>query len=86
MGSLSEVETLLRNRFRFFAEIRDGVGVRWIKDIPTFKAEGHVWEDVRFVSCEHLRSIPDGPPIPPDAGTRARRLNLSKCPQTLPGD
>ena len=41
---------------------------RWIKDIPTFKAEGHVWEDVRFVSCERLRSIPDGPPIPPDAG------------------
>jgi hypothetical protein len=42
---------------------------RWIKDIPTFKAEGHVWEDVRFISCERLRAIPDGPPIPPDAGT-----------------
>ncbi len=41
---------------------------RWIKDIPTFKAEGHVWEDVRFISCSRLRSIPDGPPIPPDAG------------------
>ena len=41
---------------------------RWIKDIPTFEAEGHVWEDVRFVSCSYLRSISDGPPIPPDAG------------------
>ena len=41
---------------------------RWIKDIDTFLAEGHVWEDVRMVSCGYLRSIPDGPPIPEDAG------------------
>ena len=41
---------------------------RWIVDIPTFEAEGHVWEDVQFVSCQHLRSIPNGRPIPPDAG------------------
>ncbi len=41
---------------------------RWIKDIDTFLAEGHVWEDVRFVSCEYLRGLPDGPPIPEDAG------------------
>jgi hypothetical protein len=41
---------------------------RWIKDIATFEAEGHVWEDVRLVSCDYLRSIPDGPPIPTDAG------------------
>jgi hypothetical protein len=41
---------------------------RWIKDIPTFEAEGHVWEDVRFVSCSYLRNLPDGLPIPPDAG------------------
>jgi hypothetical protein len=41
---------------------------RWIKDIDTFLAEGHVWEDVRFVSCDYLRSLPDGPPIPEDAG------------------
>ncbi|MBN1138729.1 MAG: hypothetical protein JXM73_19240 [Anaerolineae bacterium] len=41
---------------------------RWIKDIDTFLAEGHVWEDVRAVSCDYLRSIPDGPPIPEDAG------------------
>jgi len=41
---------------------------RWIKDIATFEAEGHVWADVRFVSCDYLRGIPDGPPIPVDAG------------------
>ena len=41
---------------------------RWIKDIETFEAEGHVWEDVRFVGCEYLRDLPDGPPIPEDAG------------------
>jgi hypothetical protein len=41
---------------------------RWIKDIDTFLAEGHVWEDVRFVTCQYLRDIPDGPPIPEDAG------------------
>ncbi len=42
---------------------------RWIRDIDTFEAEGHVWEDVRFVSCGYLRDIPDGPSIPEDAGT-----------------
>jgi len=42
---------------------------RWIKDIPTFKQEGYEWQDVRFVRCSDLRCIPDGPPIPPDAGT-----------------
>jgi len=41
---------------------------RWIVDIATFEAEGHVWEDVRFVSCEYLRSIPDGETIPPGYG------------------
>jgi hypothetical protein len=41
---------------------------RWIKDIDTFLAEGHEWEDVRFVSCQYLRNLPDGPPIPEDAG------------------
>jgi hypothetical protein len=41
---------------------------RWIKDIDTFLAEGHVWEDVRFVSCQYLRELPDGPPIPEGAG------------------
>jgi hypothetical protein len=41
---------------------------RWIKDIDTFLAEGHVWEDVRFVSCDYLRDLPTGPSIPEDAG------------------
>jgi hypothetical protein len=41
---------------------------RWIKDIDTFLAEGHQWEDVRFVPCSYLRDIPDGPPIPENAG------------------
>jgi hypothetical protein len=41
---------------------------RWIKDIPSFEAEGFVWEDVKFVSCGELRRLPTGTPIPPDAG------------------
>jgi hypothetical protein len=41
---------------------------RWIRDIDTFLAEGHVWDDVRLVGCEYLRDLPDGPPIPEDAG------------------
>jgi len=42
---------------------------RWIKDIPTFEAEGYVWEDLKTVSCNYLRGLPDGPPIPEDAGS-----------------
>ncbi len=41
---------------------------RWIKDIPTFEAQGFVWEDIRFVSCNELRRLPTGTPIPVDAG------------------
>ena len=41
---------------------------RWIKDIDTFEAEGHVWDDVRTVTCDYLRSLPNGVPIPEDAG------------------
>ena len=41
---------------------------RWIRDITTFVAEGHVWDDVRFVSCHYLRNLPDGDTIPSDAG------------------
>jgi hypothetical protein len=41
---------------------------RWIRDIQTFEAEGHVWDDVRFVGCQYLRDLPDGAPIPEDAG------------------
>ena len=41
---------------------------RWIVDIDAFEAEGHVWEDVRFVSCSYLRDLPDGETIPPGHG------------------
>jgi hypothetical protein len=42
---------------------------RWVKDIPTFEAEGYRWNDVtQWVTCADLRSVPDGVPIPPDAG------------------
>jgi len=42
---------------------------RWIRDIDTFVAEGHEWDDVRFVSCHYLRQVPDGETIPSNAGT-----------------
>jgi hypothetical protein len=41
---------------------------RWIRDIETFTAEGYVWDDVQLVDCSYLRSLPDGPTIPEDAG------------------
>ncbi|RME82692.1 MAG: hypothetical protein D6775_10200 [Caldilineae bacterium] len=41
---------------------------RWIKDIPTFEGYGYRWNQVRVIACSELRAIPDGPPIPPDAG------------------
>jgi len=46
----------------------EGGEKRWIRDIVTFEAEGHVWEDVRFVSCGYLRDLPDGETIPPGSG------------------
>jgi hypothetical protein len=42
---------------------------RWVKDIPTFEAEGFQWRDVMRVTCDDLRSVPDGPTIPDGAGT-----------------
>lgn len=42
---------------------------RWIDTIQTFEDRGYVWRDVRFTTCDLLRSIPDGIPIPADAGT-----------------
>ncbi len=41
---------------------------RWIRDIATFDAEGHLWEDVRFVGCGYLHDLPDGETIPPGSG------------------
>lgn len=31
-------------------------------------AEGHRWEEVRFVDCSYLRNLPDGETIPPGRG------------------
>jgi len=41
---------------------------RWIKDIVTFEDEDYQWEDIKTISCTALRELPDGHPIPPDAG------------------
>ncbi len=41
---------------------------RWIDTIATFTDRGYVWRDVQFISCDDLRSIPDGAPIPESAG------------------
>jgi len=46
----------------------EGGEKRWVKDIQTFTAEGYVWEDVQLVTCDYLRNLPDGLPIPEDAG------------------
>ena len=46
----------------------DGGEKRWIETIETFNDRGYVWRDVYFVTCEELRSIPDGVPIPANAG------------------
>ncbi|MDX1613573.1 MAG: hypothetical protein R3300_04635 [Candidatus Promineifilaceae bacterium] len=41
---------------------------RWIASIETFEQRGYVWRDVQFVTCGELGQIPDGVPIPADAG------------------
>lgn len=41
---------------------------RWIDTIETFRERGYAWGDVKPVPCSDLRSIPDGVPIPADAG------------------
>ena len=41
---------------------------RWIDTIATFTDRGYVWKDVQFLQCDDLRAIPDGEPIPADAG------------------
>jgi hypothetical protein len=41
---------------------------RWIENIETFNERGYVWRDVQLVTCDDLRSIPDGVPIPASAG------------------
>jgi hypothetical protein len=47
----------------------DGGEKHWIEDIPAFEQRGFVWRDVSMISCSDLRDVPDGAPIPADAGT-----------------
>jgi hypothetical protein len=42
---------------------------RWIVDLPTFAAEGYVWQDIKVVPCTYLRSLPDGESVPPGRGS-----------------
>jgi hypothetical protein len=41
---------------------------RWIETIEIFDARGYYWRDVQSVKCGDLHGIPDGVPIPTDAG------------------
>jgi len=41
---------------------------RWVEGIEAFTDRGYVWRDARFITCDDLRGIPDGVPIPADAG------------------
>ncbi|MSP14118.1 MAG: hypothetical protein EXR62_14330 [Chloroflexi bacterium] len=41
---------------------------RWIVDIPTFEAEGYIWQDVKMVPCSKLHGLSDGDSIPPGRG------------------
>ena len=41
---------------------------RWVDNIETFNDRGYVWRDVHHVPCQDLRSVPDGQPIPANAG------------------
>jgi hypothetical protein len=41
---------------------------RWIDSIETFNDRGYVWRDVHTLPCDDLRAVPDGVPIPADAG------------------
>ncbi|RME57797.1 MAG: hypothetical protein D6790_12815, partial [Caldilineae bacterium] len=63
---------LLKCRIRPHIYLLEKGQKRWIMDIPTFERRGYRWSDVRFIPCNDLRSIPDGPPIPPDAGPPPR--------------
>lgn len=41
---------------------------RWIRDIETLEGRGFQWRDVHFAPCDEIEAVPDGPPIPADAG------------------
>jgi hypothetical protein len=64
----SPIHVLLKCRQSPHIYRLEGGEKRWIRDIATFTAEGHIWEDVRFVTCGYLRDLPDGETIPPGSG------------------
>jgi hypothetical protein len=41
---------------------------RWIENMETFNDRGYVWQDVQVIGCADLRRVPDGVPIPANAG------------------
>lgn len=41
---------------------------RWIETIQIFDERGYTWREVQFITCKELQSIPNGTPIPEDAG------------------
>lgn len=47
----------------------EGGEKHWVKDIPTFTAQGFTWDSVRIVPCGDLAAVPVGVPIPSDAGS-----------------
>ncbi len=50
-------------------DLLQGDQKRWVKDIPSFEAEGYRWSDVvQYISCADLRLLPDGETIPPGSG------------------
>ncbi len=59
---------LLKCRSSPHIYLLDDGAKRWIDTIETFTERGYVWRDVRFVSCDELRRVPDREPIPADAG------------------
>ena len=38
-------------------------------DVPTFEAEGYVWQDAEIVPCNYLHNLPDGDSVPTGRGT-----------------
>jgi hypothetical protein len=46
----------------------DGGEKRWIETIEIFDELGYLWRDVLRISCDDLNAIPNGVPIPEDAG------------------
>ena len=40
---------------------------RWVKDPPTGN-KARIWDEVQLISCDYLRSLPDGLPIPENTG------------------